>query len=166
MAKKRSLGKVVLDKHLYADEKTEQESAVDKIGTISTFSVSATGKTGELIRNLPATFSGALAMLMEWRGMTVEQLAEKSLVSPKTIQRMRTNIHYKFEMGTVIAVCIGLNLPCYVSTELVKKAGLAFKPTDEHVAYQHLLTEYCGRTIQDCNEALAFAGFPPIGRGA
>jgi hypothetical protein len=123
-------------------------------------------QTAKFIRKLPATFGGALAMLMEWQRMTVEQLAEKSLVSPKTIQRMKTNINHKFELGTVIAVCIGLNLPCYVSTGLVERAGLAFKPTDEHiVAYQHLLTAYCNRTIQDCNEALVRAGFSPIGRG-
>jgi hypothetical protein len=147
-------------------EKVAPENTDGEIGEIRTFSVSAADEAGALIRKLPATFGGALIVLMDWRNMTVEQLAENSLVSPKTIQRMRTNIRYKFELGTVIAVCIGLSLPCYISTELVEKAGLAFKPTDEHIAYQHLLTEYCGRTIQDCNKALELAGFSPIGREA
>jgi hypothetical protein len=148
----------------HAAEKAAPENMDGKIGENWAFSVSAADEAGELIRKLPATFGGALIALMGWREMTVEQLAEKSLVSAKTIQRMRTNANYRFELGTVIAVCIGLNLPCYVSTALVERAGLAFKPTDEHVAYQHLLSEYCDRTVQDCNEALTLAGFSPIGR--
>jgi hypothetical protein len=166
MPEKRLFGDAVLDKRLNVAEKTAPENADAKTGESWAFSVSAADEAGEIIRNLPATFGGALTKLKEWRGMTVERLAEKSLLSPKTIQRMRTNINYKFEMGTVIAICIGLNLPCYISTALVERAGLAFKPTDEHVAYQHLLTAYCNGTIHECNEALALAGFPPIGRGA
>jgi hypothetical protein len=162
--KRRAIGIIVVEKCLYAATEADPENAEEPIGKARTFSVSAADETGEIIRKLPATFGGALIMLMEWRGITVDQLSEKSLVSPKTIQRMRTNIHHKFELRTVIAVCIGLNLPCYISTALVERAGLAFKPTDEHVAYQHLLTEYCNRTIHDCNEALALAGFSPIGR--
>ncbi|MDR1438734.1 MAG: hypothetical protein LBJ10_01585 [Clostridiales bacterium] len=142
----------------HAAEKAAPENVDGKTGEGWAFSVSAANEASELIRKLPATFGGALIALMGWREMTVEQLAEKSLVSPKTIQRMRTNIHHKFELRTVIAVCIGLNLPCYVSTALVERAGLAFKPTDEHVAYQHLLTEYCNRTTHDCNEALQGKG--------
>jgi hypothetical protein len=101
---------------------------------------------------------------MKWRKVTVEKLAEDSLLSTKTIQRMRNDLDREWPLGMVVAVCIGLSLPPYVSSDLVVKAGFAFKPTEEHVTYRHLLTVHYDNSIIECNEVLEAAGFKPIGR--
>jgi hypothetical protein len=124
----------------------------------------AVKETAKIVRELPATFAGSLEMLMKWRRLTVEQLAENALTSPKTIQRMRNDPGHNWELSTIIAVCIGLQLPPYISFDLVTKAGLAFKATEEHITYKHLLTVYCQSTIIECNEFLEEAGYAPIGR--
>lgn len=65
----------------------------------------ATGGGG----NLPYDFGDALKLLMEEREITVEQLAETSGLSEKTISRLRSGEN-KPSLPTVIAICIGLSL--------------------------------------------------------
>ena len=116
----------------------------------------------KIMEQLPATFHQSLIALMKWRGVTNEQLAEKSLLSPKTIQRMRTNPDYKCDIRTLVAVCIGLQLPSYVSTDLIEKAGIKIKIGVENMTYAHILSTYSKSTIFEANEYLEVAGYPPL----
>jgi hypothetical protein len=118
----------------------------------------------EICGSLPATFGQSLIKLMEWRGLTDEGLAEAALVSAKTIQRMRTVVDRKWKLEAVMAVCIGLHLPPYVSFDLIAKAGLGFQANERHITYKHLLSTYYESTIIECNEFLETAGYEPIGR--
>ena len=81
----------------------------------------------KVMESLPATFHQSLIELMKWRGITNEQLAEKSLLNPKTIQRMRTDPDQRSDLETIIAICIGLQLPPYISNSLIGKAGLKLR---------------------------------------
>jgi hypothetical protein len=119
-------------------------------------------ETAKVVDNLPASFCNSLKMLMKWRGITVEQLAEKSLVSPKTIQRMRNKPEHNWGIETLISVCIGLQLPPYISTSLIKKAGLHFRAGEKGITYAHLLATHYRSPIFEFNEYLEAAGYPPL----
>ena len=115
-----------------------------------------------IMADLPGSFGKSLVMLMKWRKITVEKLAEKALVDVKMLQRMRNDNPIVWDVKKVAAVCIGLRLPPYMSLPLIVKAGVNFKPGEEQIIYQHILTTRYNSTIHECNELLAEAGYPPF----
>jgi DNA-binding Xre family transcriptional regulator len=115
-----------------------------------------------ILEKLPGSFGQSLILLMKWRKMSNELLAEKALLSSKTIQRMRNDAEHTWDIETLVAVCIGLQLPPYISTPLIEKAGLAIKVGEKGITYAHLLSTYYRRTIHEVNEYLHLAGYPPI----
>jgi len=115
------------------------------------------------MQDLEDSFGKSLAVLIKWRGLTNESLAEKALLEPMMIQRMRNDYNQAWNLGKVVALCVGLQLPPYMSLPLITKAGLSFKGgNEEHLIYQHILTTRYNSTIYECNELLAEAGYPPL----
>jgi transcriptional regulator with XRE-family HTH domain len=119
-------------------------------------------ETAKLLGKLTQSFGESLSALMDRRGITVERLAEASYLSAKTIQRMRNDDDHIWKIEQVMAVCIGLKLPLYISDLLLKKAGLIFKSGEKHLIYQHLLAMHYNKPISEFNEYLNVAGFPPL----
>jgi len=111
---------------------------------------------------LTDSFGDSLKKLMTWRGVTVEALAERALVNTRMIERMRADENRTWDILKVSALCIGLQLPPYMSLPLIKKAGLAFRAGEEQYTYQHILTTRYTSNIRECNELLAEAGFKPF----
>jgi hypothetical protein len=99
---------------------------------------------------------------MRWRKMTVERLAEKSLLSVSTIKRMRTELDRQWEMEHVIAVCVGLQLQPYISMPLLERAGHRIKTGEKDITYAHLLATHYKSTIFEFNEYLEAVGYPPL----
>ena len=118
----------------------------------------------DILRTLPGTFSGSLVQHMARQRFTVESLAERSLASAKTIQRMRSDENYTPRLGTIVAVCVGLQLHPALSIDLIRKAGLSFKYTKEHTAYLFLLSTHFRSSIYDLNRYLERCGLGPIGK--
>jgi hypothetical protein len=116
-----------------------------------------------ILKKLPGSFCDSLKMLMEWRGITVERIAEKSLLSPKTIQRMRKDRDHIWKIETIAAVCVGLQLPSYISATLIEKAGLTTKVGEKGITLAHLLATHYKKSIYEINEYLEIAGYPPLG---
>jgi DNA-binding Xre family transcriptional regulator len=128
------------------------------------FSSDAVKDITNILRSLPSTFSESLVQHMSRKKYTVETLAERSLASAKTIQRMRNDESYTPKIGTIVAVCIALQLHPILSGDLIKKSGLSFKCIEKHIAYQFLLSTHFQNSIYECNKKLEFCGFGPIGR--
>jgi DNA-binding Xre family transcriptional regulator len=80
--------------------------------------------TREVMAKLPRELSKALVMLMKHGNVTNEELAEKSMLSTKQIQRMRNSAGTQFNKETIIAVCVALQLSPMVSLELLRMAGI------------------------------------------
>lgn len=116
------------------------------------------------MQTMPSSFSGTLKGLMTWKGMTVERLAEASLISPKTIQRLRNDEEYETTLETVVSLCIGLKIQPAASEDLLRKARFTLKFTELHLMYRLLLTDYFSHSICECNELLTACGFPPLGK--
>jgi hypothetical protein len=117
----------------------------------------------KLIADLPGSFGKSLVMIMKWRGITNEVLAEKALIEPIMIQRMRNDYDQAWNIKKLVAVCIGLRLPPYMSLPLINKAGLSFKNgNEEHIVCQHILATRYNSTVHECNELLTEAGYQPL----
>ena len=113
----------------------------------------------KIVNQLPVPFNDSLVFLMKWKGITVERLAEKALVSAKTIQRMRNEQEHGWDLDLVIAVCIGLQLPPSLSNLLLEKTGHKLMVGEKGMTYSHLLaTRYQG-TIHEVNEYLETTGY-------
>ena len=118
-----------------------------------------------VLQRLPSNFPDAIVELMDWREMTVEELAEKAGISPKTVQRLRGEPEYNPTLETVIAVCIGLGLPPRLSKPLIGGAGYILKNTEAHLAYSFLLDSCYFHPIYECNEFLRLMGLSPVSVG-
>lgn len=120
--------------------------------------------TSVILATLPALFSETLAAHMKRLDFTLEVLEEKSLVNAKTIQRMRTIAGYQPKLTTVVAVCIGMQLSPILSADMIKKAGICFRVTEEHVIYQMLLNSHYQNSIYECNEILMANNYKLLGK--
>ena len=120
-----------------------------------------------LLRRLPPAFPDALVEVMKWRGCTVEELAEKALISRSTVIRMRNEHNYESTLESVVGICVALQLSPPIYQEIIAKSGHTFKLNERHIAYQQLLPQvsYFGWDIHQFNEALAEWGIDPIGQG-
>jgi len=117
---------------------------------------------GSLMAQLPGSFGKSLVMIMKWRKITNEKLAELSLLEPSMIQRMRNDYDQAWSIRKMVALCIGLRLPPYMSFPLMEKAGLTFKHGEEQIVLRHILTTRYNSTIHECNDLLAEAGYSPL----
>lgn len=108
-------------------------------------------------------FGYTLKQLMKWSGVNVQVLAERSLISTKTIQRMRNKEDYQASIETIIALCIGMQLPPPVSHRFLKLAGYQIRYSSELLAaYDLILDKYYNCGIQTCTELLLAMGYKEL----
>ena len=68
-------------------------------------------RRSEALRKYPGSFAETLVALQKERKLSNKQLADRSLVGEKTIQRLRNDEEYPTSVQTVLALCVGLKLP-------------------------------------------------------
>ena len=68
-------------------------------------------RRSEALRRYPGSFAETLVALQKERKLSNKQLADRSLVGEKTIQRLRNDEEYPTSVQTVLALCVGLKLP-------------------------------------------------------
>ena len=109
----------------------------------------------------PETFSSLLKFYMKKKGVTEEELAERTGISVRTIQRMRNEeIHYR--LTQVVAICIALHLDPIVSNKMVMLSGNIFQNTKQDQMYKHLLDVAYEESVMDCNMILNCCGLKPL----
>lgn len=117
-----------------------------------------------ILNSLPSSFSETLIAHMKRKGVTVEQLAENSLVSDRQIYRFRRTAYPSISLAQVVGLCIGLKLHPVFSEDLIKKAGFSFNMSPQHRAYHMLILTMSSNSIYECNEYLEQIGIAPIGK--
>lgn len=117
-----------------------------------------------ILNDLPSSFSETLIAHMKRKGVTVEQLAENSLVSDRQIYRFRRTAYPSISLSQVVGLCIGLKLHPVFSEDLIKKAGYSFNMSPQHKAYHMLILTMSSNSIYECNEYLEQIGIAPIGK--
>lgn len=108
----------------------------------------------------PMDFPNALYFLMKERKMTVEELEEKSLLSARTIKRLRNDPDYNVTREHIVALSVGLALPPIISMTLLNKAGLTMKNTMLHNTYNMILCSMYEESIETVNGLLVSLGMP------
>lgn len=101
-------------------------------------------------------------MYMDTFEVSRKQLWYASNIAPRSIQRMRMDCKYMPSLETVIALCIALQLPPYLSYDLIHKAGFSLKYTKKHMVYHWLLHMHWQSSVDDCNKILVACGLAPL----
>ena len=115
-----------------------------------------------MINSLPHTFYETLEHLMRMRKITIEQLEEKAFLSARTISRLRTEERREYSLDQVIALCIALALPPWLSCEMLTRAGFTLRSTPLHRAYRFVLDCMFMDTVEDVQRFLTSSGQPPL----
>jgi hypothetical protein len=151
--------KTVID---YTYKKTDNDKDVIARAAAVRAELEDVKKAAKIASELPGSFGKSLAMLMKWRGMTIEQLGENARLDNRMIQRMRNNDTMDWDIKQVVALCVGLKLPPPLSMNLLEKAGLKFRSSEEQFVCAQILSTRYNSSIQECNELMEIAGFQPL----
>ena len=122
-------------------------------------------RRNRLMASMPAAFPEALVYLMENRDegrVKVEELAAAAQVSAKTIQRYRNSERPSYNPDVVVAICIALHLPPWLSRLMLDKAGFSVKSYGPHGYYGEILDCCFMDTIPEVQEYLRSAGYPEL----
>jgi len=127
--------------------------AIDvKASTSADFKSSVTAITA-VKKALPSEFGDTLSAHMKRLSMTNEAMADRCLINEDNIRKYR-NGQKKPKLQTVIALCVGLQLPPMLGFDLVDKAGFTLKSGLEQAAYNIILCTMTQNSIYECNEML------------
>ncbi len=115
-----------------------------------------------LLDALPTSFPDALTFLMKRAHMTIEDLEEKASVSNRTISRLRTEERREYSLDQIIAICIALHLPPWLSHEMIHRAGFLLRSTRQHQAYRFILDCLFMDSVEEVQTFLTNSGFQPL----
>lgn len=87
-------------------------------------------KMNDILDNLPCSFPKALCYVMDLVDVTIEWLAEASQISDRTISRYRTGKAKSYSEDKIVAMCVAMRLPPWLSRELIKVAGFRLAETE------------------------------------
>lgn len=107
---------------------------------------------------LPNSFHDSLTHLMKQAHMTIEELEEQAFLSRRTISRLRTEERNGYSLDQVIAICVALHLPPWLSREMIKRAGFILRLTKQHLAYQFILDCLFMDSVSDVQKFLVESG--------
>ncbi len=83
-------------------------------------------KAEELLDDMPGSFPKALAFVMKQEHVTIEKLAEEAHISTSTVDRYkRPGKESFYNPDKVVAMCVAMHLPPWLSCELLNAAGIS-----------------------------------------
>lgn len=113
--------------------------------------------------NLPRDFKRCLETLMKWSGVTLEELAERSGIAPRTLSNIKNDTSHNMKLESVVAICLGLRLPPELSFDLIEASGLSFRIANPNEAmYKHILYAPDDWDVGKWNEKLLKANLKPL----
>ena len=114
-----------------------------------------------LVDEMPLSFHGALAYIMKGR-CTVDELVGRIPISRSTLLRLRTEERKQYNLDQVVAICVGLHLPPWLSDILLDRAHLTVKRYGPLAYYGIILDCFYMDTIQDVQDFVRNSGFDPL----
>ncbi len=118
-----------------------------------------------LMAGMPLSFHETLEYLMRDHGcgkITVEKLSEDSQISQRTIIRLRNEERVSYKLDLVVALCIGLHIPPWLSEVLLDKARLSVKRYGEFGYYGEILDCNFMDTVGEVQVFLTENGYKPL----
>lgn len=121
-------------------------------------------KINRICDDLPYSFRTRLRYLRESMGYTREKLEEKSNISVQTIKQIENNENRGYSIGTLVALCIGMNLPPELSFELIRKGGFNIENNSciYYCVYCFVLRNMYNLSVNDVNQFLINIGIEPL----
>ena len=122
-------------------------------------------RRNRLMASMPSSFPDALAYLMENQAegrITVEQLAALAHISDRTVSRYRSSDRAAYNPDIVVAICIALHLPPWLSRLMLDKAGFTVKSYGPRGYYGEILDCCFMDTIPEVQDYLRSAGYPEL----
>jgi hypothetical protein len=122
-------------------------------------------RRNQLMASMPNSFPDALVYLMENRDggrITVEALADLAHVSKKTVVRYRGPERARYQPDIVVALCLALNLPPWLSRMMLDKAGFSVRSYGPQGYYGEILDCCFMDTIPEVQDYLRSAGYPQL----
>ena len=121
-------------------------------------------RRSEALRRYPGSFAETLVALQKEKKLSNKQLADRSLVGEKTIQRLRNDEEYPTSVQTVLALCVGLKLPLPEAKMFLGKTDFKLNSMkNEGYVYQCVLAACAENSIYEINEMLKENGITPLG---
>lgn len=121
-------------------------------------------RRSEALRKYPGSFAETLVALQKGRKLSNKQLADRSLVGEKTIQRLRNDEEYPTSVQTVLALCVGLKLPLPEAEMFLGKTDFKLNSLKgEGYVYQCVMGACAENSIYEINEMLKENGITPLG---
>lgn len=121
-------------------------------------------RRSEALRKYPGSFAETLVALQKERKLSNKQLADRSLVGEKTIQRLRNDEEYPTSVQTVLALCVGLKLPLPEAEMFLGKTDFKLNSLKgEGYIYQCVMGACAENSIYEINEMLKENGITPLG---
>lgn len=129
---------------------------IDPEGTLP--EIERAKKEAEVLNDMPNSFPKALCYVMRLSEFTKEALAYESKVSESTIGRYRTGKVKHYSEKNVVALCVAMHLPPWLSFKLIGKAGFSLAATREQQAYLMVLSCMYMRSVDEVNDYLRERG--------
>ena len=129
---------------------------IDPEGTLP--EIERAKKEAEVLNDMPNSFPKALCYVMRLSGFTKEALDYESKVSESTIGRYRTGKVKHYSEKNVVALCVAMHLPPWLSFKLIGKAGFSLAATREQQAYLMVLSCMYMRSVDEVNDYLRERG--------
>ena len=115
----------------------------------------------ELMDKMPETFPDALVYIMKDR-IKVEDLSQKSYLSVSTIARLRSKERLNYNLDQIIAICVAMHLPPWLSEALLNRAHLDIKRYGTYGYYREILDCYFMDDIDTVQAFLVENGLKPL----
>lgn len=115
----------------------------------------------QFVKEMPLSFHGTLSYIMKGR-VTVDELVKRVPISRHTIIRLRTEERTSYDLDQVIALCIGLHLPPWLSEILLDRAGLSVKRYGPKGYYGVMLDCFYMDTMKEIQTFLEENGYPQL----
>ena len=112
----------------------------------------------------PCTFGQALCQCMRITKVTVETLSARTGISEKQIRRLRNDQTKGTGFGTIIALCVALNLAPKTAERLLSLKRYTLDCDEPYTQICRMFLE-ANVSVEDCNEILKSFGFEPLTNG-
>lgn len=119
-----------------------------------------------LRKKMNDSFADSLKAVVEWSDMTEEKIAEAADIEVRTLQRLKSDENQNPTIETVIALCVAMTLPPFISRTLLEKSGHTLKANTRDFMYGMIIDACYTMTLEDCNRMLIDQDVKPIGKTA
>jgi hypothetical protein len=106
------------------------------------------------------TFAATASAHIQRLGLSRKEFCDKTLLSEKTYDRIKTNTAGRVTLQTVMQIAIGLELGGLLGEQLIELAG--YKLTNKEIGYKKVLYGFKGHSIFECDEVLTALGLESI----